>query len=197
MLLLGYDVDVLSTIPAIFATLLSLYNWYLLRKPAKIIPNEIISYGFIASEFHGGYQFCVPLIFHNSGYNFGLITDVKIGFKTENGFKYLENLGKANLLEVDVNTVFSFDWDSFEKEGYRMILPTYPIEVEGQSSCEVTFILQASQDEKVLPIDTETTCIIEIKYGNNRTSTTEFPFYLSSEFAEVDNSLRWYEPIQK
>jgi hypothetical protein len=193
----GYEVDFLSLAPAVLALLLSIYNWFKMSRPANLYPNEIINYGYIASDYQGGVQLCIPLILHNEGANRGMITGVKIGFQFDNEIKYIDVLGKARLNEVDINQAFRFDWDKFEQDGYRMIQPTYPIIVEGLESTDVTLIAQATFKENVIPIDTQTECIVEIKFGKNKSNLIKFPFFLSKEFAEVDNRLMWYEPIQK
>lgn len=194
---LGYELDLISLAPAVFALVLSIYNWLKMNKPADIHPNEIINYGYIASEFNGGVQLCIPLILHNEGANRGMVTGIKIGFQNGNEIKYLDILGKARLNEVNINQAHSFDWDKFEKDGYRMIQPTYPIVVEGFESSDVTLIAQATFEENVLPIDTETNCVIELKFGKNKINQIKFPFFLSKEFSEIDNRLMWYEPIEK
>lgn len=195
--IIGFEVDFISLGPAVFALLLSVYNWYKMSRPANIYPNEIINYGYIASSYQGGFQLCIPLILHNEGANRGMITGIKIGFQFENEVKYIDLLGKARLLEVDINQATRFDWDKFESDGYRMIQPTYPIVVEGFESADVILIAQATFEENAIPIDTETDCVIEIKFGKNKTNQIKFPFYLSTESSEVDNRLVWYEPIEK
>ena len=79
--ILGYDLDVVSFIPALFGVLLSIYNWLQMRKPADIYPGRLVNYGFISSSYEKAYFFCFPLAFENAGANKGLITDIKIGFK--------------------------------------------------------------------------------------------------------------------
>ena len=98
----GYEVDFISLGPAIFAVLLSIYNWYKLSKPADIYPNEIINYGYISSSYQGAIQLCIPLILHNEGANRGMVTNIKIGFESEIGIKYVDVLGKAKLNEINV-----------------------------------------------------------------------------------------------
>lgn len=193
----GYELDLISLAPAVFALVLSLYNWFKMNKPANIYPNEIINYGYIASEFNGGVQLCIPLILHNEGANRGMITGIKIGFQNGNEIKYLDILGKARLNEVNINQAHSFDWDQFEKDGYRMIQPTYPIVVEGFESTDVTLIAQVTFEDNIIPIETETNCVIEVKFGKNKHNQISFPFFLSKEFSEIDNRLMWYEPIEK
>lgn len=193
----GYELDLISLSPAIFATVLSIYNWIKMNKPADIYPNEIINYGYIASDFNAGVQLCIPLILHNEGANRGMVTGIKIGFQNGKGIKYLDILGKARLNEVNINRMNMFDWDKFEQDGYRMIQPTYPVIVEGNESAEVTLIAQTSFEDNIIPIETETECVIEVKFGKNKQNRIAFPFYLSKEYSEVDNRLMWYEPIEK
>lgn len=39
----GYELDIVSFIPALLGVLLSLYNWYLARKPANIHPSDFMN----------------------------------------------------------------------------------------------------------------------------------------------------------
>lgn len=190
------NIDYFSLIPATFATLLSLYNWFMMNKPANIKPLELISYGIISSEFHEGRQLCLPLIFHNDGANKGLITRVKVGFKDHAGStpRYLEVLGRIKMQEVDVNTLYQFDWDSFEQDGYRMQLPTYPIVVEAFSSQDAIFIAQTGDQD--IPVGKEVEAFIEVTYDNGKQNTVSFPFMLSEENAAIDNQLTWLEPVE-
>ena len=41
-MILESDVDWVSLIPAVFGALLSIYNWFMMNKPASIKPNKII-----------------------------------------------------------------------------------------------------------------------------------------------------------
>lgn len=193
--IIGYNVDLLSLVPAIFAFLLSIYNWIMMKKPANIYPDEIISYGLIASEYHDGMQLCIPLILHNGGASRGLVSNIKIGFKQANQIKYLHILGKAKLLDINVNKAYQFDWDSFESEGYVIVQPTYPIVVDEFASQDVVLIAQTAFKDNIIPINTECSCVISVKFGRNKTNSIEFPFFLSKEISESDNTLNWLEPM--
>jgi hypothetical protein len=195
--IIGFEVDLISFAPALFAVVLSIYNWFKMTRPANIFPNEIINYGSIASSYQGGVQLCIPLILHNEGATRGMVTGIKIGFAEANTMKYLEVLGKARLTEVDINKAYRFDWDKFEEEGYRMIQPTYPVVVEAFESTDVILIAQATFKSEVLPIGKDVNCVIEIKYGKNKANQVSFPFFLSEESADVDNRLVWYKPIER
>lgn len=190
----GFEIDIFSFAPAIFATLLSIYNWYKMTRPANIFPNEIINYGFIASEYHDGNQLCIPIILHNEAANKGLVTSVKVGFERGGEVKYLEILGRARLAEININLAYNMDWDKFEAEGYSIIQPTYPIVVEGYQSTDVVFIAQTTSEDNVIPPGEQLNCIIEVKFGRGKINSVKFPFMLSQEAAEVDNQLQWLEP---
>ena len=185
-----YNIDPTSFLPAVFATLLSIYNWYQIRKPANIYPYHLIEYGYIHSEFHNGYQLCLPLLFHNDGANRGLITSIDISFPRE-GIQ-LEVLGKAQISPMNINQVYSFDWDRFENEGYTMLLPTYPIPIDGHTSKEVVMIAYSEN----LPIDILTECQITVEFDNGKENTCKFDYFISNIAAEVDNALRWYKSVQ-
>jgi len=187
----GQVLDPISLIPAIFATLLSIYNWYQLRKPADIYPYPLIEYGYIQSDYHKGYQLCLPMMFYNKGSNRGLITSIQVRFQS-NPVIELEILGRAQMNDLSINAVYNFDWDSFEEEGYTIRLPTYPIAVEGKYSEDVIMIAQSTN----FPIGKHTECQIIVGFDDGRTNSCKFPFYLSKESAEVDNMLRWYKSIE-
>lgn len=190
------DIDVISLIPALFAVILSLYNYYKMSKSADIVPNEIISFGLISSSYQGGFKLCIPLIFHNDGVRKGLIKDIKIGFITNNIIKYLDITGKAKLSELDDDTAQRSDWNKFTKEGYRIIQPTFPIPILGDESIDTVLIATAMYEDEVLPLDKDSTCVIEVYFGKNKMKKIDFPFYLSED-SIPDNVIKWFNPITK
>ncbi|MHA2365179.1 MAG: hypothetical protein ACXAC7_14565 [Candidatus Hodarchaeales archaeon] len=194
--LFGYDISLISLPTAFFGAFLSLYNYYIMSKPANIVPNQIISYGLINSGYQESYKFCIPLIFHNNGAKKGLITDVKIGFKTNGDTKYLDITGKAKLIELVDEQLASTDWDGFTKHGYRLLQPTYPIPILGNESIDVVLIGTSAHEDNDVPINTECKCVIEITFGKNKTNQIEFPFYLD-ENVIPDDRIIWLSPIAK
>lgn len=187
--------DLLALIPAVFAVILALYNWFQMRKAAKIVPNEIINYGLISSDYHGGYKLILPLIFHNDGARKGMITQVEVGFIHDEGkeIKYLDMDGKAILNEVGEDVAQRSDWDKYTELGYRMIQPTYPIVVLGDESTDVVLIASASHEDKIVPKDKDAECVIKVRYGKNKVNMITFPFRLSDDKIP-DNMITWLSP---
>lgn len=190
----GFEIGYISLGTALLGVLLSLFNYYKMTKPANIIPNEIINYGLISSSYQESYKLCIPLIFHNDGAKNGMITSVKIGFKTNDKINYLDVTGKAKLNELVDENLESTDWDGFAKHGYRIVQPTYPIQVQGFESADIVLICTTPYEDKFLPIDSKSECVIEIKFGKNKTNQIKFPFYLA-ESVIPDDRIIWLPTI--
>ncbi|MFX1251630.1 MAG: hypothetical protein ACFFCZ_08470 [Promethearchaeota archaeon] len=189
-------IDLVTLLAALFGVVLSIYNWLMMRRPANIFPNEIVNYGMIHSQEHEGAKLILPIIFHNEGAKKGVITRIKLGFKHGEEVKYLTFVGKARLTELDEETAFQGGWDDFEKEGYKILQPTYPIVVPSEESVDVVMISNAWHTDGILPIDKKTTCVIEVYFGNNKINKVEFPFFLKKKHI-IDDVICWYEPISK
>ena len=192
--ILGNEIDLFSLIPAVIGLVLSIYNWLMMRKPADIIPNEIVEYGLISSEEHEGIKLILPLIFHNDSANPGLITQIKVGFKHGTETKYLKFVGRARLEELTEKTAFQGNWDSFEEGAYKIQQPTYPISVPGAESVDVVMIANSWDKDQIIPIDNNTTCVVEVSFGNKKKNKIEFPFILKKEHM-IDNIICWYGTI--
>ncbi|MCP4763612.1 MAG: hypothetical protein GY870_17705 [archaeon] len=191
--ILGVEVDLLSLIPAVFGACLSLYNWWQMQQPAKIVPNEIINYGLISSSYEESLLLTIPLIFHNDGANKGMIKDIKIGFKHGEEIKYLDIDGKAKLSELTFNESQGMTWEKFQENGYSLLKPTYPIVVEPDVSTSVTVVSITPHSDGIIPVGKETQCIIEVKYDKDKVGKVEFPFLLSKELYDSDNTLLWVD----
>jgi len=199
----GIEFDLLSFIPAVFGALLSVYNWLKSKKTADIYPNPIIQYGIISSSYHEGFLFCLPLIFHNEGSNKGMITEIRVGFRDKSASTssnnkrsthYLDIEGKVRLEELESNQAALMDWDNFQKGGYRILHPMYPIVVEPNQSADAIFIATAPHDYGLIAIGDTSECVIEVNFGKNRKRTCCFPFYIAPDIAERDNLLLWQSP---
>ncbi|MHA2000897.1 MAG: hypothetical protein ACTSVU_02245 [Promethearchaeota archaeon] len=195
--ILGVDVDFLSLIPAIFGALLSLYNWLQMHKPANIYPGRLVNYGFISSSYDKAMFFCLPLTFENEGANKGLITEIKIGFKNEAEIKYIDVDAKVRLNELTGSMAPRMDYEKFTDEGYVILLPTYPIGIEGGESQDITIVSTVSVEDDIIPIGKDSEIVIEVYFGKNKLNTRSFPFYLSQESADSDNTLIWLKTQDK
>jgi hypothetical protein len=191
------EIDLLSLIPAVFGALLSIYNWLQMRKPADIHPGRLVNYGFISSSYEKAYFFCFPLAFENAGANKGLITDIKIGFKHGAEIKYIDVDAKVRLNELSGASAPRMDYEKFTDDGYVILLPTYPIGIEAGESQEVTIVSTVSVEDGIIPVGIETEIVIEVYFGWDKSNTQSFPFYLSKESADSDNTLIWLKTEDK
>ncbi|MHA1520280.1 MAG: hypothetical protein ACTSVZ_06820 [Promethearchaeota archaeon] len=197
VLIFDYDVDFLSLIPAIFGALLSIYNWLQQNKAADINPGRLVNYGFISSSYEKALFFCLPLAFENDGAKKGLITEIKIGFKHGDEIKYIDVDAKVRLNELTGASAPRMNYEKFTDEGYVILLPTYPIGIEGGDSQEVTIVSTVSLEDGIIPVGVDTELVIEVYFGNNKSNTAKFPFYLSQESVDSDDILIWLKTEDK
>ena len=191
------ELDIMSYATSAFAVLLSLYNWYKMNRPATIQPSRMVNYGFIASSYENSFLFCFPLIFENTGSKKGVITEIKLAYKVGETKKYIDADARVRLHELKGATAPRMDFEKFTDEGYAILLPTYPIVVEGGQTIDTTIISTVGIDEDIVPIAEEAKLIIEVYFGKNKKQTKEIPFYLSKESADSDDVLLWLKPIDK
>ncbi len=197
----GYELDIVSFIPAAFGTILSAYNWYMANRSAKIFPNKFVEYGVIHSKYQESILLCLPLLFHNEGAKKGMIYQIKVGFRKSDmsEIKYIDILGKIHLHELNYEDIELIDWDKFQEKGYSFVRPTYPIVVDPGESTNVNIISIDALEDNIVPIDENSTCVIEVYYGIDNKKTTEFSFKLRSADLGEDDYLWWLrpEPIEK
>lgn len=189
----GIQVDIISLIPALFAVILSLYNFYKMSRPANIFPTEVVNYGLISSSYENSFKMVLPLVLHNNGFKKGVIKQIKIGFEQNGSITYFDSLTKARLTELSDNVAQLADWNKFIEHGYRVLQPTYPISINADSSVDVTLIAICSYDEKVIPLNSESKFIIEVYFGKDSVNKISFPFFLDEEDIP-DDRLEWFSP---
>ncbi|MBA7559533.1 hypothetical protein ES708_01148 [subsurface metagenome] len=193
----GIEVDLLSLIPAVFGALLSIYNWLQMIKPANINSGRLVNYGFISSSYENAMLLCLPLTFENEGAKKGLITEIKIGFKHGDEIKYIDVDAKVRLNELTGATAPNMNYEKFTDEGYVILLPTYPMGIEGGESIDITIVSTVSVEDKIIPVGVDSEIVIEVYFGKNKSNTQSFPFYLSQESADSDNVLIWLKTEDK
>ena len=191
--LYGFQFDLISLLPALFAVVLSIYNYYKLSRPANFFPTELVNYVIISSSYENSFKVILPLVFHNEGSKKGIIKKVKVGFKQNSTITYFDNLTKVRLNELDDNIAQLTDWNKFIEHGYRVVQPSYPIPISEYASVDETFVGICSYDEKLIPLDQECEYIIEVYFGKNKVNMLNFPFFLSKEDIP-DDRLIWLEP---
>ena len=192
---LNYNVDIISLIPALFGAILSLYNFYKMSRPANIFPTEIVNYGLVSSSYEKSFKMVFPLVFHNDGAKKGIIREIRIGFKNNGSLKYLDDMFKVRLHELSDDIAQLCDWNKFIEHGYRIIQPTYPISILSDSSVETNFIATCYYEDEVIPLDSNSECIVEVFYGKNKVNTLLMPFYLAEEDIP-DDRLVWF-PLKR
>ena len=75
--------------PGLFASALSLFNWWKMRRPANLSVSPLIKYGVIYSRHNEATKLILPFIIHNNGAKRGLVKEVRFGFKTNQGVKFI------------------------------------------------------------------------------------------------------------
>ena len=195
--ILGYELDLMNFVPGFLAVLLSIYNWFQATKAADIYPERVVNYGFISSSYERAYFFCLPLTFGNAGGRKGLITEIKIGFKHGSEIKYIDVDAKVRLNELTGASAPSMDYEKFTDDGYVILLPTYPMGIEGGESQDITFVSTVSVEDGIIPVGVDSEIVIEVYFGRNKSNTETFPFYLSQESADSDNTLIWLKTEDK
>ena len=177
----GFQFDIVSLTPALFAAILSLYNFYKMSKPANIEPTEIVNYGIISSSYEESFKIVLPLVFHNNGAKKGIIRNIKIGFKQNDGIKYLEDLRKVRLIELNDDLAQRSDWKKFTEEGYRVIQPTYPISILSDSSIDLVIIATCPYEDNIIPLNSSSEYVIEVHFGKNKVNKVKSQFYLAED----------------
>ena len=195
--ILGYDLDLVNFIPGFLAVLLTIYNWLQMNKPADIYPERLVNYGFISSSYERAFFFCLPLTFGNAGGRRGLITEIKIGFKHGSEIKYIDVDAKVRLNELTGASAPNMDYEKFTDNGYVILLPTFPVVLEGGESQGITIVSTVSVEDGIIPVGVDSEIVIEVYFGNNKSNTERFPFYLSQESADSDNTLIWLKTEDK
>ncbi len=189
--ILGIYIDLVSLIPALFGVLLSLYNWSQMRKPANIMAGRIVNYGFISSSYENALFFCFPLVFENSGANNGIITEIKLGFQYGGETKYIDTDARVRLTEFTGASAPQMNYEKFTDEGYRILLPTYPVKVEAWGSESMNIISTVSLEDKIFVAGKEGKMVVEVYFGANKMNKTEFAYSLSQASMDSDNVLIW------
>ena len=123
-----------------------------------------------------------------------MITQIKVGFREGEKINYFQFIGRARLAELDEKMAFQGGWDDFEKEGFKILQPKYTIVVPGYESADIVMIANVWNQQKSLPIDKQTSCVVEVYFGSGKMNQVEFPFLLKKNHI-VDNVIAWYTPI--
>ena len=190
----GLELDWLSLIPAFFAVILSIYNWFMANKPADIVPNRLISYALVYSGAQEGYLMCFPLIFHNSGSSNGMITDIKIGFRFGDEIKYIDVDSKVKLTEMTGSDSESIAAEQFAESGYTISQPFFPIEVMAGGSNHATIVTLVPESENQIPFGMDSECVIEVEFGDGKKNSISAPFKISKDYQEYEY-LTWLKAI--
>jgi len=197
VIIFGFFIDLVSLIPAIFGAALAIYNWFQFRKAADIYPGRLVNYGFISSSYEKAMFFCLPMTFENCGSKNTLITEIKIGFKHGKEIKYIDVDAKVRLNELTGASAPHMNYEKFTDGGYGILLPTYPIGIEGGVSQEVTIVSTVSVEDGIIPVGVDSEIVIEVYFGFNKSNSVSFPFFISQESVDSDDILIWLKTVDK
>jgi hypothetical protein len=188
----GIEIDLMSLIPALFGLALSIYNWLMMRKPEDIVPNKLISYAIVYSGAEEGHLLCFPLIFHNEGNANGMITNIKIGFKSGEKVEYIDVDSKVKLTEMSGTDAENISAEQFMANGYTISQPFYPIEVEAGGSTHAEIISFIGDDEKPIPFGIDTEFVIEVEFGDDEMNSVCAPFKIPKNIKGREQ-LAWFK----
>jgi len=175
-------------LPGIGAVLLSLYNWYQMRRGAVIKLNQSVSYGLIRDEeIDGAVKYYFPILTYNEGSKAGMITAITISFKSSTGEKRIDISRRVEMIHEE----------GTEEEDISIIglEPMFPYFVPADEG-NVTIFECIDYDHEVIPLNKRLTCKISIRYDNKKKTSVEFPFQLYSEEISLllRGSMKWIKP---
>lgn len=180
-----------SLVPALGAIVLSFYNWYSLRQGGKIKPLKIVNYGLwsVKIEKRKVKHFFLPVILDNVAVKPALVTDITISFESD-GLK--TNLAVNRRIDLTMPSSMSgMDINQFRMKQTKEMVPFYPIPVNGLEGRMV--MLDCFDKGDVLELDKDYFCVIEVTFGNNKNSSTNFPFKVTSDnFEKALDHIQWY-----
>ena len=100
-------------------------------------------------------------------------------------------MGRANLKELSTDQLLTMDLEKYSQNGYTIMLPNYPIDIQAGDSKTVILIAIASHDENIIELDTESKWVVET-YFSNKKNVDEFDFKISKDQYESAEYLRWF-----
>ncbi|MHA2095466.1 MAG: hypothetical protein ACW98F_12675, partial [Candidatus Hodarchaeales archaeon] len=175
-------------LPGVGAVLLSLYNWYQMRRGAVIKLNQPVNFGLIRDEEKdGAINYYFPVLTYNEGSKAGMITDMTISFKSGTSEKRIDISRRVEMVHEE----------GTEEEDTSIIgsNPMFPFFVPADEG-NVTIFECVDYDHEVILRNKPLTCKINIKYDHKKKSSIEFPFQLYSEQISLllRGTMKWLKP---
>ncbi len=186
---LPINTDMLAAaLPGVAAVLLSLYNWFQMRRDANLEIEPFVTYGAhypVAIQRQSSRPLAkflyIPVVIGNTGYKAGMINDIILTAKYKSDEKYLKINRRVELHKQEGSNPLIY-----KKEDFLEVVPSFPAYVPPQES---TMILLECEDEdhEALPLNEDLQFKILINFGQGKTSSLEIPFKISS--VDLDKSL--------
>lgn len=177
-----------AALPGVAAVLLSLYNWFQMRRDANLECESFVTYGAhypvaaqrVNSRPPAKFLY-IPVVIGNTGYKAGMINDIILTAKYKSDEKYLKINRRVELHKQEGSNPLVYT-----KQDFLEVVPAFPAYVPPQES---TMILLECEDEdhEVLPLNKDLKFKITINFGQGKTSSMEMPFKVSS--IDLDKSL--------
>jgi hypothetical protein len=164
-----------TAIAALGAVLLSLYNWYSYQKGANIKPLPFVYYGIWGIP--NGYMLYIPLLLTNNGVKPGMVTTVKLFFKSEAEKREIRFERRVELKESDQKDAYETTQEDFSEQ-----VPPLPVFVGPKES--QMYLLEYYDSEEgggIITTNKKFTCEIEIESGMEKKSSIEFSFFLTEK----------------
>ncbi|MHA1982716.1 MAG: hypothetical protein ACW967_00070 [Candidatus Hodarchaeales archaeon] len=177
-----------TVIAALGAVLLSLYNWYTYQKGAEIKPLPFVYYGIWSID--NGHMLYIPLLLTNDGIKPGMVTTVKLFFKSETEKREIRFGRRVELKESGQKDAYEATQQDFSEQ-----VPPLPIFVGPKESQMYLLEYYDSQEGGgIITKNKQLTCEIEIESGMGKKSSVEFPFFLTEEDEKKTQlSVAWIE----
>jgi Leucine-rich repeat (LRR) protein len=173
--------------PGVAAIGLSLYNWYLMRRGAKLNLDKFVTYGVYSPEISDAPPktiFYFPILVNNTGYKPGMISEVSIVCTGPGGKKNLKINRRIEIHKEGDPSVYT-------SSDFREAIPQFPFSVPSHEG--IMFLLECTDIyHDVLPPDEDITFQINIKYGKNKSASIEFPLKVSSiDLKLAKKNVKW------
>jgi hypothetical protein len=186
-------VNWLGYIPGVGAAIISIRNWWVLRKGADITPLPIVNYGLwaIKSGDKTNKMLILPLLFNNDGVKNGLVVNVEVSFSSGGQYKPIQIRRKIRLNDFSEQEMRNMNLTDFRNKVISSVNPSFPVPVYAHEGNTAMF--EGFDGDNAIPIGKETMCQIKVIQQDGKTNSIEFPFRLTQEqFDNTVNNLSWY-----
>ncbi len=179
----------ISYLPGIGAAFLSLYNWFQLRRGARLSPNKFVTYGFFTATIQN--HFYLPILINNDGKSSGLVSEITI---------YFQNSQEKNAMKIKRRVELRMDEDRTNRSpnpdprDYKDLVPLLPVHIPANSGeFLILECIDKNDENAIIKLDQPLSCTIEIVYGKTKANVT-FPFELKSKEVSTTGGIAWLNP---